>query len=347
MQRVTIIGLGLIGSSIGLGLRRWATKDGNRDSVLHVTGFDLDLEHQNYSKKIKAVDNTEWDLSRAVTDADLIILAVPPLATKEVMESIAPHLKDGAVVTDTTSTKSDVMTWAKTHLPSTVSFIGGHPMAGKTQSVEGAEADLFKDATWCVVPQVNADEAAVQTVLGMVNALGAEPLFIDAVEHDAYVAGISHLPFLMSVALMRSVSRDAGWRDMKYLSAGGFRDASRLSAGSPEMHRDICATNRGAILRWIDTVIEELDHQRTLIASSSPEADEALLAHFTEARDARADWATTERREGQLVQQTQSELSQGSVGDQMSQMLFGGMFRRRPRMDSPADRKAAVRKDRE
>ena len=218
-------------------------------------------------------------------------------------------------------------------------------MAGKTQSVEGAEADLFKDATWCVV-RSRRRRGGCQTVLGMVNALGAEP-FIDAVEHDAYVAGISHLPFLLSVALMRSVSRDAGWRDMKYLSAGGFRDASRLSAGSPEMHRDICATNRGAILRWIDTVMEELDHQRTLIASASPEADEALLANFTEARDARADWATTERREGQLVQQTQSELSQGSVSDQMSQMLFGGMFRRRPRMDSPADRKAAVRKDRQ
>lgn len=348
MQKVTIIGLGLIGSSIGLGLRRWATKDGNRSAVLEVTGFDLDLEHQNYSKKLKAVDGTEWDLSRAVRDADLVVLAVPPLAAREVMESIAGHLKDGAVVTDTTSTKAEIMEWARTILPDTVSFVGGHPMAGKTQSVEGADAELFKDATWCVVPSVKADETAVQTVLGMVNALGAEPLFIDALEHDAYVAGISHLPFLLSVALMRSVSRDAGWRDMKHLSAGGFRDASRLAAGNPEMHRDICATNRGAIVRWLDTAIEELQHERSLIASATDEADETLLAHFAEARDARADWATTERREGQLVQQTQDELSRSSVGDQMNQMLFGGMFRRRPRMDSPGGRsRPAPRKDRE
>ena len=89
-----------------------------------------------------------------------------------------------------------------------------------------------------------AMQAAARTY---VKGWGAEPLFIDAIEHDAYVAGISHLPFLLSVALMRSVSRDTGWRDMKHLSAGGFRDASRLAAGSPEMHRDICATNRGAI----------------------------------------------------------------------------------------------------
>ncbi len=348
MQKVTIIGLGLIGSSIGLGLRRWATKDGSRSAVLSVTGFDLDLENQNYSKKLKAVDNTEWDLTRAVRDADLVVLAVPPLAIRDVMESIAPNLKDGAVVTDTASTKADVMEWARTILPETVSFVGGHPMAGKTQSVEGADADLFKEATWCVVPAVQADETAVQTVLGMVNALGAEPLFIDAHEHDAYVAGISHLPFLLSVALMRSVSNDTGWRDMKYLSAGGFRDASRLAAGSPEMYRDICATNRSAILRWLDTAIEELQHERSLIASATSEADETLLARFTEARDARADWATTERREGQLVQQTQDELSRGSVSDQMSQMLFGGMFRRRPRMDaSGKGNKPAPRKDRE
>lgn len=347
MQNVTIIGLGLIGSSIGLGLRRWATKDGSRAAVLQVTGFDLDLEHQNYSKKIKAVDSTEWDLSRSVRDADLVVLAIPPLAVREVMESIAPHLKAGAVVTDTTSTKADVMEWARELLPEAVSFVGGHPMAGKTQSIEGAEADLFKDATWCIVPSVKAEETAVQTVLGMVNALGAEPLFIDASEHDAYVAGISHLPFLLSVALMRSVSTDTGWRDMKHLSAGGFRDASRLSAGSPEMHRDICATNRSAIVRWLDTVIDELQHERSLIAAATPEADETLLAHFTQARDARADWATTERREGQLVQQTQDELSRSSVSDQMSQMLFGGMFRRRPRMESPADRKSVGRKDRQ
>lgn len=347
MQKVTIIGLGLIGASIGQGLRRWATKDGNRSAVLEVTGFDLNLEHQNYAKKVKAVDGTEWDLARAVRDADMAILAVPPLAIREVMESIAPHLKSGAVVTDTASTKADVMEWARTILPDTVSFVGGHPMAGKTQSIEGADADLFRDATWCVVPSLKADEAAVQTVLGMVNALGAEPLFIDASEHDAYVAGVSHLPFLLSVALMRSVSRDNGWRDMKHLSAGGFRDASRLAAGSPEMHRDICATNRGAVLRWLDTVIEELQHERSLIASGSSEADETLLAHFTEARDARADWATTERREGQLVQQTQDEMSRSSMGDQMSQMMFGGIFRRRPRMDSPGSNRPAPRKDRE
>ena len=218
-------------------------------------------------------------------------------------------------------------------LPPTAHFVGGHPMAGKSQSIEGAEVDLFKDATWCVVPSVHADESAVQTVLGLVSALGAEPMFVDAHEHDGFVAGISHLPFVLSIALMRTVSADPGWRDMKFLTAGGFRDVSRLAAGSPEMHRDITATNREAVTRWLDSCIDELQHVRSLIAANTQEADETLLARFREARDARAEWATAERREGQLVQDTESELSKTSVGEQMSQMLVGGMFRRQPRMN--------------
>jgi prephenate dehydrogenase len=166
----------------------------------------------------------------------------------------------------------------------------------------------------------------------MVSALGAEPMFVDAHEHDSFVGGISHLPFLLSIALMRTVSADPGWRDMKFLTAGGFRDVSRLAAGSPEMHRDITATNRESVTRWVDMCIDELQHVRSLIAANSDEADETLLARFREARDARADWATAERREGQLVQDTEGELSKASVSEQMSQMFVGGMFRRKPRM---------------
>ncbi|MEX1157666.1 MAG: prephenate dehydrogenase/arogenate dehydrogenase family protein [Thermomicrobiales bacterium] len=333
MQKVTIVGLGLIGSSIGLGLRRWASNEGKRTAVLEVTGFDLDLDQQNYSKKIKAVDRTEWDLIKAVRDADLVVLAVPPLAVRDVFDSIAPNLKQNVVITDTTSTKVQVLEWAEQMLPATAHFIGGHPMAGKSQSVEGAEADLFKDSTWCIVPSVKADEAAVQTVLGMVSALGAEPMFVDAHEHDSFVGGISHLPFVLSIALMKTVSADPAWRDMKFLTAGGFRDVSRLAAGSPEMHRDITATNREAVTRWIDTCIGELEHVRSLVAANTNEADETLLARFREARDARAEWATAERREGQLIQDTEGELSKSSVSEQMSQMFVGGMFRRRPRMN--------------
>lgn len=337
MQQVTIVGLGLIGASIGLGLRRWSSNDGKRQPVLSVTGFDTHLEHQNYAKKINAVDKTEWDLPKAVRDADLIIVAVPPLAVRNVFESLSEVIKPGAVITDVTSTKADVMLWASEILPGNTHFIGGHPMAGKSVSIEGADADLFKNATWCIVPSVNADENAVQTVLGMVSALGAEATFVDAHEHDGFVGAVSHLPFMLSISLMNSVSRDPAWRDMKLLSSTGFQDVSRLAGGSAEMHRDICITNREAIVRWLGVAISDLDDMRRLIASGTADADDELLQIFEGARDARASWATAERRAGDLVQDTDSELNNVSMAGQFNQMLFGSMLRRRPRLGNEGD----------
>lgn len=338
MQKVTIIGLGLIGGSIGLGLKRWSSNDGARQDVLHITGFDVELQHQNYAKKMKAVDRTEWSLPKSVEGADFIIIAVPPLAVREVFETIAPNLKAGAVVCDVTSTKADVMKWAAELLPEHVHFVGTHPMAGKAVSIEGAEADLFKDATWCVVPSVNADEGAVQTVLGMVNALGAEPLFVDAHEHDGFVGGVSHLPFVLSSVLMQVVSQDPGWRDMKQLSASGFRDVSRLSGGSPDMHRDILVTNRESVARWIGEAVDELQRIRSLIEAGTEDADQELYDFFDAAREARAAWATQERRDGRLVQETDDELVDLSVGGQLSQMMFGSLFRRKPRTGDRRDK---------
>ncbi|HET9014679.1 MAG TPA: prephenate dehydrogenase/arogenate dehydrogenase family protein [Thermomicrobiaceae bacterium] len=341
MQRVSIVGLGLIGSSIGLGLRRWATKSGKRESTLEVSGFDSSLDVQNYAKKLGAVDRTDWNLTKTVERADLIIVATPVSAVREVFEVIAEHGKDGVVVTDTASTKVAVLEWAREMLPKTVNFVGGHPMAGKAQSTEAAEADLFKDATWCVSPLVNASEEAVQTVLGLIAALGAEPLFLDPHEHDGFVAGISHLPFMLSVALMRSVSADPSWRDVRQLTASGFRDVSRLAAGSPVMYRDICQTNRDNIVRWMDTSISELQHLRDLVATGSDETLDTLEKEFEQARDARADWATAERRSGGMVQDTGNELTSFSMGDQMQQMLFGGLLRRKPRTGLERDKKPA------
>jgi prephenate dehydrogenase len=331
MQRVSIIGLGLIGSSIGLGLKRWATKDGKRQSVLEVCGFDVSLDVQNYSKKLKAVDRTEWNMSNAISKADVVVIATPVSAVREIFEVIADQGKQGLVVTDTCSTKTEVLAWANEILPDHVHFVGGHPMAGDTRGVEGATVDMFKNATWCVCPTVNAGDDAVQTVLGLISALEAEPLFVDPHEHDGYVGGISHLPFVMSVAMTHVVSKDSLWRDMRKLSSSGFRDASRLAAGSPEMYRGICATNRENIVRWLDSTIGELQHMRDLVNTGTDETLETLEQIFNEARDARAEWITSERQGGGAVQDTEGELSSMSVGDQMQQMFFGSLFRRKPR----------------
>ncbi len=331
MQRVSIIGLGLIGSSIGLGLKRWATKDGKRQSVLEVTGFDISLDVQNYAKKLKAVDRTEWNMSNAISNADVVVIATPVTAVKDIFESIVDLGKQGLVVTDACSTKSEILQWANEMLPDHIHFVGGHPMAGDTRGVEGATVDMFKGATWCVCPTVNAGDDAVQTVLGLISAVEAEPLFVDPHEHDGYVGGISHLPFMLSVAMTHVVSSDSQWRDMRKLSSSGFKDASRLAAGSPEMYRGICDTNRENIVRWLDSTVNELVHMRDLVNTGTDETLETLEQIFSEARDARAEWITSERNGGGSVQDTDGELSTMSVGDQMQQMFFGSLFRRKPR----------------
>src|SRR5918993_4390007 len=259
MQRVLIVGLGLIGGSIGLALRRWSEErkvDGRKP--LEIVGFDPNLDHQRAAEKLGAVDKGAWDLSKAARDADVVVLSTPVNSMRDVMQDLAPQLQPGTIVVDTGSTKAEVLKWAAEFLPREVHFIGSHPMAGKTQSVEGADADLFVGATWCVSPSVTASEEAVRTVLGLVSAAGAEPFFIDPEEHDAFVAGVSHLPFVLSAALMKATSSDSSWRDMKTLSATGFRDVTRLAAGSPAMHRDIVVTNKEAIGRWLDTYIAAL-----------------------------------------------------------------------------------------
>jgi prephenate dehydrogenase len=329
MQRVLIVGLGLIGGSIGLALRRWSEErkvDGRKP--LEVIGFDPNLDHQRAAEKLGAVDRGAWDLAKATREADVVILAMPVNAMPEAMQDIAPNLKEGAIVTDTGSTKARVLEWAREYLPRHISFVGGHPMAGKTQSIEGADADLFAGATWCVAPSVTASEDAVRTVLGLVAAAGAEPYFVDPGEHDAYVAGVSHLPFVLSASLMNAVSRDTSWREMKSLTAGGFRDTTRLAAGSPAMHRDIVVTNRDSVLRWIDTLTETLAEFRQHLAADDEAAVGKIEAFFDQARDARADWATMTTREGELLQGTASEMTTESVGDHMGRMFLGGFAKR-------------------
>src|SRR5829696_6040748 len=299
MQRVLIVGLGLIGSSIGLALRRWSEErkvDGRKP--LEVIGFDPNLDHQRAAEKLGAVDKGAWDLSKAARDADVVILATPVNSMRVIMQDLAPHLQPGTIVADTGSTKAQVLKWAGETLPREVHFIGTHPMAGKTQSIEAADADFFVGATWCVSPSVSASEEAVRTVLGLVAAAGAEPFFIDPDEHDAFVAGVSHLPFVLS------------------------------AAGSPAMHRDILLTNREAVSRWIDAVVGTLGEIRQTLASGDDQASASLDAFFSEARDARAVWATQTTREGELLQGTAAELQPESVSDHMGRMFLGGFSKR-------------------
>lgn len=273
MERIAIIGLGLIGGSIGLAIKRADLNE------VHVTGTARTRGTLQRAKKLGAIDEEAWTAADAVRDARLVIVATPILATRGIFEEIAPALMPGAVVTDVGSTKGNVMRWAKELLPDTVHFVGSHPMAGKeTPGIDAADADLFREKTWVVVPSVTADEGAVKTVVGLAQLCGASVTFMDADEHDAYVAAISHLPLALSSALFSVVFGSAAWPELATLASSGFRDTTRLASGSPEMAHDIMISNRDNVLHWIDRFQEELSRFRATIASGE---SQAVIEAFT------------------------------------------------------------------
>jgi len=279
-QRVAIVGLGLIGGSVGLALRK-------AKAAQHVAGYDLGRGVSERAQRIGAIDQAYEALADAVQGAELVVLATPVGSMRHLLGQLAPVLTPGSVVTDVASTKTQVMQWAEELLPTSVSFVGGHPMAGKEVSgVEAADAELFRGKVYCVCATARTRPTAVKKVSMMIEMLGAHMRFMEPVQHDEQVAGVSHLPFLASVALVNAVAGQDCWPEMAILAASGFRDMSRLAAGSPEMYRDICLTNGEAITAWMDTYIAMLQQMRDQIAQQSP----ALGALFVEAQQTRLEW---------------------------------------------------------
>jgi len=278
---VTIIGLGLIGGSIGLALRQ-----GN-ELGWEIVGYSRSQETVANALSSGAIERSEANLENAVKQADLVIIATPVLTVREIFSKIAPYLSSGCTVTDTASTKVQVMKWAEEILPPNVDFIGGHPMAGKeSYGIQAAEAELFRGCTYCLTSSEKASPKSIDIMTSMVKTLGAIPFFIDAQEHDNLVAGISHLPILLSAALVSLTTKDPSWLKMSKLAASGYRDLTRLASGNPEVNSHICLSNKEAIVNWADKFSQELERYRQLVAEGDVQLEQAL----TEAKKARQEW---------------------------------------------------------
>jgi prephenate dehydrogenase len=278
---VTIIGLGLIGGSMGLALRQ------GKKSGWEIVGYSRRQETVADALSSGAIERGEANLKGAVKQAELVIIATPVLTVKEIFSKIAPHLPPGCIVTDTASTKVQVMKWAEEILPPTVDFIGGHPMAGReTYGIHAAEAGLFHGCTYCLTPSRKASPKSIDMVINMVKKLGAIPFFIDAREHDSLVAGISHLPMLLSAALVSLTTDNPSWSKMSKLAASGYHDLTRLASGNPEVNCHICLSNQEAIVNWIDRFSHELERYRQLVTKGDKRLEQAL----TEANKARREW---------------------------------------------------------
>lgn len=286
MPRITIIGTGLIGTSLALALRQSQLQD------LTLVGTDSDHAARSGAQKRDAFHRVEGRLMPALEGADVVVLAVPVMAMQELMQLIGPALPQGCLVTDVGSSKRAVLEWAEQYLPATVDFVGGHPMAGKeTSGPQAADAGLFQNRTYCIIPGARARKEGVSTLVTLAEAIGAKPLFIGLEEHDSFVAAASHLPFLLSVALLGCVSKSPNWDDIAQVAATGFRDMTRLASGDPVMHRDICLSNAQPIVAWIDAFMAELHELRRLLDRQDADPD-AVEAVFEQALQARAQWAS-------------------------------------------------------
>ena len=280
VERVAILGLGLMGASLGMALRE-------RGVARQVAGFDADPGVTERARERGAIDVGYASVAEAVAGSDLVALATPLLAMRDLLAEMAPLLAETTVVTDLGSVKAPVVSWAEPLLRAPGQFVGGHPMAGSEQSgVEAANSGLYRDCVWCLTPTDHTSTTALHMVTRLIEAMGANPRIMPPEQHDQAVALASHLPLVAASALTLTVAQSPDATDAFALAAGGFRDATRVASGSPRMARDICLTNTTPLLSALDRYIATLQSLRDLIVEQSP----ALEATFTEAKDARNRW---------------------------------------------------------
>jgi prephenate dehydrogenase len=282
IDKLVVIGVGLIGGSFALALKK-------ARAVKHVVGVGRSRKNLALALKMRIIDEVSTDAAQAVAGADLVLLAIPVGQMAEVMTRIAPHLPQHAVVTDGGSTKQDVVVYARrflaAHFPR---FVPAHPIAGTENSgAAAAFAELYRGKNVIITPQPETTARALRLVRTAWQQCGARIVRLEAREHDAIFAAVSHLPHVVAFALVNALARRPDAKKLFGFSAGGLRDTVRIAGSSPEMWRDICVANRDALLAVLDDFEDELESARSAIESG----DGATLARmFEHARTARNNW---------------------------------------------------------
>lgn len=280
-SRVTIVGLGLIGGSMGLALKKSGID-------LEIVGHDKDSSAANRAQKRGAVDTTKWNLIDACEGAGLIILAIPLDGIRDTLIALKPYLEPGVIVTDTATTKVPLIKWAA-QLPEGVHLIGGDPVLKPSRApghgIDAADADLFQGATYCLTPVTSDASAVIDTLSNFVALLGAKPYYIDAEEHDGLMAGVAHLPAVLATALAAATMQSQGWRELGKLAGADFRAATDLAPTDGKAAREQFLAHRSNLTRWIDAVIESLSALRGMFEREDGAALEELIQNIADERD--------------------------------------------------------------
>lgn len=279
-EHLTIVGLGLMGGSLALALRGHADK---------ISGVDLSESARRYALDQGIVDAAADDLYEGVHHADVVVLAAPVRVIIEMLQMrLGAYLRSNTLVIDIGSAKQDIVD-AMAKLPIGVNAIGGHPMTGKEDNgIQGADPLLYQNRPFVLCPSRRTTPAARLRALALVETLGALPIEMEAERHDQIVAGISHLPYLLSAALVATVANQAE-HDAAYweLAAGGFRDTSRLAASDVTMMGDILSTNTQAVATLLAQFRMQLAMLETMLISGD---DRRLHQSLKPIRQARKEW---------------------------------------------------------
>ena len=275
--RVAIVGLGLMGGSLGMALKA-------RRACREVIGIARRQANVDEAVAMGAVDWGTLDMAKGVAQADLVVLATPVRTVLRQLQEVGPLVPPGCCILDMGSTKGEICR-AMTLLPAEVQPVGGHPMCGKEKAgISAAEAGLYEGKTFVLSPLERTSPQAVQLAESLAEAVGSHVLYLEPDEHDRLVAAISHLPYLLSCALVATAERVAE-RDERVwdVAASGFRDTTRLAASDVTMLLDILMTNREAVLAMVEGLQNELTH----LAESLRRGDEAGLRSALEAAQQR------------------------------------------------------------
>ncbi len=279
-QRVALIGLGLIASSMALAMRAGGL-------VGEISGHAKSAETRDIAVEIGICDRVFASAAEAVDGADLVVLAVPVGAMSDIAAEIGPHLKPGATVTDVGSVKQAVIAAVAPHIPAGVTFIPGHPMAGTEYSGPRAGfATLYRNRWWLLTPDAETDPAALARLRRLLEGLGAKVDTMDAAHHDLVLAVVSHTPHLIAYTMVGVADHLAQVSNSEVIqySATGFRDFTRIAASDPTMWRDVFLTNRDAVLDILGRFTEELFAlQRAIRMGDGP----LLHEYFTRTREIR------------------------------------------------------------
>lgn len=283
MTNYTIIGLGRIGTSLGMAIRS------KGDSK--VIGYDAETKAQTLAQRMGAIDTVEWNMDKAVENSDVVIVSTPAGSLYDVFDGISRHLKAGAVVTDTSPTKRAVMEWAQELLPSNVGYVGGNPLTGGSiKEQKEASGYIFHNSKWAVVAPQITDARSIKAVTDLIESVGAKPVFMDAHEHDSFSAATSGLPAVVSAAVMNVVSTSPSWAEISRFVGSDFDNITAPASADPASSQSAAATNSDMLAHWIDQLIERFQVIKNGLESDEERfsSDGTLADSFIQAWEQRA-----------------------------------------------------------